>query len=123
MMMSERRPDPEAGLLLYLRTSSLQEVQAGINEMRGLVQLRNQLAVHLRDQDKLPDPINLKRACEQCAHLPICAAHQELQVKCSTVTRTLVFHSASMKKIVSFCLCYSQLCPISEQQNSKLIYI
>jgi hypothetical protein len=50
MMMSERRPDPEAGLLLYLRTSSLQEVQAGLNEMRGLVQLRNQLVTHLRDQ-------------------------------------------------------------------------
>jgi hypothetical protein len=48
--MSERRPDPESGLLLYLRTSSLQEVEAGINEMRGLVQLRNQLVSHLRDQ-------------------------------------------------------------------------
>ena len=49
-MMSERREDPESGLLLYLRTSSMQEVQAGINEMRGLVQLRNQLVTHLRDQ-------------------------------------------------------------------------
>ncbi len=27
MMMSERRPDPEAGLLLYLRNSSVQEVK------------------------------------------------------------------------------------------------
>lgn len=85
MMMSERRPDPEAGLLLYLRTSSLQEVHAGINEMRGLVQLRNQLASSVRDQDKLPDPINLKRACEQCAHLPVCAGYQQLQVMCQTV--------------------------------------
>lgn len=50
MMMSERCQDPESGLLLYLRTSSLQEVQAGINEMRGLIQLRNQLIVHLKDQ-------------------------------------------------------------------------
>ena len=42
MMMSERRrPDPEAGLLLYLRTSSMQEVRAGIHEMRGLIQMRN----------------------------------------------------------------------------------
>ncbi len=27
MMMSERRPDPESGLLLYLRNSSVQEVK------------------------------------------------------------------------------------------------
>ena len=43
MMMSERWPDPQSGLLLYLRNSSLTEVQAGIHEIRGLVQLRNQL--------------------------------------------------------------------------------
>ena len=49
MMMSERRPDPEAGLLLYLRNSSLLEVRAGIHEMRGLVQLRNGLASHIID--------------------------------------------------------------------------
>ena len=49
MMMSERRPDPESGLLLYLRTSSMQEVKAGIHEMRGLVQLRNGLASHIGD--------------------------------------------------------------------------
>ena len=48
MMMSERRDDPEGGLLLYLRNSSLQEVSAGIHEMRGLIQLRNELAVHLK---------------------------------------------------------------------------
>ena len=63
MMMSERRPDPEAGLLLYLRTSSLQEVRAGIHEMRGLVQLRNRLVYHLQTNEELPDPINAKRAC------------------------------------------------------------
>ena len=53
MMMSERRPDPEAGLLLYLRTSSMQEIKAGIHEMRGLVQLRNQLAFHLANDNEV----------------------------------------------------------------------
>ena len=47
MMMSERWPDPQSGLLLYLRNSSLTEVQAGIHEIRGLVQLRNQLVQYL----------------------------------------------------------------------------
>ena len=53
MMMSERRPDPEAGLLLYLRTSSMQEIKAGIHEMRGLVQLRNHLAFHLANDNEV----------------------------------------------------------------------
>ena len=47
MMMSERWPDPQSGLLLYLRNSSLTEVQAGIHEIRGLVQLRNQLVQYI----------------------------------------------------------------------------
>ena len=83
MMMSERRADPEAGILLYLRNSSVQEVAAGIHEMRGLVQLRNELVQHLRQRKSgadggkevdnnppdLPEPLNLKRACGQCPHL------------------------------------------------------
>ena len=47
MMMSERWPDPQSGLLLYLRNSSMMEVQAGVHEMRGLVQLRNQLVHYI----------------------------------------------------------------------------
>lgn len=83
MIMSERRPDPEAGLLLYLRTSSMQEVKAGIHEMRGLVQMRNQLASSLRTMDdqgtgSLPGPINAKRACKDCAHLTTCAIYQKI---------------------------------------------
>ena len=109
MMMSERRPDPESGLLLYLRTSSMQEVKAGIHEMRGLVQLRNSLASHIGDDfevisialkrkkntftfsitivfsyfrsfpQDLPPPINAKRACKECAHLTSCAVYQKLK--------------------------------------------
>ncbi|CAB4060456.1 DNA2 [Lepeophtheirus salmonis] len=76
MIMSERRDDPESGLLLYLRNSSLMEVNAGIHEMRGLVQLRNQLVSHLLNLNykDLPEPINLKTACEKCPHLIACTA-------------------------------------------------
>lgn len=94
MMMSERRPDPEAGLLLYLRNSSLQEVKAGIHEMRGLVQLRNELVSLLREKEAqeagetseeeerghsgLPKALNLKRACARCGHLLACSLYQRL---------------------------------------------
>lgn len=88
MMMAERRPDPEAGLLLYLRNSSVQEVRAGVHEMRGLVQLRNELTSHLKggpsddgELPKLPEPINLKRACGQCPHLMACSLQQKLEAK------------------------------------------
>ena len=82
MMMSERRrPDPEAGLLLYLRTSSMQEVRAGIHEMRGLIQMRNTLAANLNYdlEESLPSPINAKRACKECCHLATCAMYQKLK--------------------------------------------
>ena len=75
MMMSERRPDPSAGLLLYLRNSSLQEVKAGIHEMRGLVQLRNNLVAPLLDYSELPESISHKSACEKCPHLISCTAN------------------------------------------------
>ena len=65
MMMSERRPDPEAGLLLYLRTSSMQEIKAGIHEMRGLVQLRNQLAFHLADNNEVSKVFFLHKKIRQ----------------------------------------------------------
>ena len=90
MMMSERRDDPECGLLLYLRNSSLAEVKAGIHEMRGLVQLRNELCFHLRTHgsggeadgnlmtETLPEPLNLRRACAQCPHLVACTLQQKL---------------------------------------------
>ena len=32
----------------------------------------------------LPDPINLKRACEQCAHLNVCTVYQKLENKLPT---------------------------------------
>ena len=90
MMMSERRQDPEAGLLLYLRNSSMQEVKAGVHEMRGLIQLRNQLVYHVKKncvEDEngvriipdLPEPLNLKRACGQCPHLTVCSLHQKMK--------------------------------------------
>ncbi len=93
MMMSERREDPEAGLLLYLRNSSLQEVKAGPNEMRDLIQLRNEMVAHLRTEletaddgqtgellpGPLPEPLNRQRVCEQCPHLLTCAMHQKLR--------------------------------------------
>ena len=88
MMMSEgERRNVESGLLLYLRNSALMEIKAGIPEQRGLVQLRNELVSNLGKSNDLsdievmptlPEPINMKRACQQCELLPVCATYHKL---------------------------------------------
>eukprot|EP00095_Tigriopus_kingsejongensis_P009867 maker-scaffold757_size101632-snap-gene-0.17 protein:Tk09867 transcript:maker-scaffold757_size101632-snap-gene-0.17-mRNA-1 annotation:"dna replication atp-dependent helicase nuclease dna2-like" len=131
MMMAERRPDPESGLLLYLRNSSLQEVKAGIHEMRGLVQLRNELVTHLRPSTPdgsawpaLPEPINLKRACAQCPHLMTCAISQKLEsavpaephAMSDLVPKTL----AHLDEIdLKFFQDWSRMCALEAQEASR----
>ena len=93
MMMGERRNDPELGLLLYLRNSMVQEVKAGIHEMRGLVQLRNEAVRYLAakavreevsegidsySQAELPPPIEARRICAGCPQLLVCSMYQKI---------------------------------------------
>ncbi|CAL4122921.1 unnamed protein product, partial [Meganyctiphanes norvegica] len=87
MMSGDRREDPKAGLLLYLKDGSMEEVPGGDAEKRGLIQLRNTLVQHLSakvisDGDgnmhppELPPPIDHERACTKCAHLLNCSVYQ-----------------------------------------------
>lgn len=93
MMMGERRNDPELGLLLYLRNSLVQEVKAGIHEIRGLVQLRNEAVRYLAakavteevsegvysySQGELPAAIESRRICAGCPHLLVCSMYQKI---------------------------------------------
>ncbi|KAK4301412.1 hypothetical protein Pmani_026446 [Petrolisthes manimaculis] len=90
MMSSDRRPDPQAGLLLYLRDGAMEEVSAGEKEKRGLLQLRNEIVQHLTakpipqlgDQlppqlPSLPEPIDFDRACVKCGQLLTCTVYQK----------------------------------------------
>ena len=95
MMMGERRNDPEVGLLLYLRNSMVQEVKAGLHEVRGLVQLRNEAVRYLAaktvcevvsegvysySQAELPAPIESRRICAACPHLLACSMYQKIRL-------------------------------------------
>ena len=60
---------------------------SGIPEQRGLVQLRNELVCHLKRSNDvadiesmpvLPEPISMRRACEQCGLLPVCATYHKV---------------------------------------------
>ncbi|XP_042230821.1 uncharacterized protein LOC121872220 [Homarus americanus] len=89
MMSADRRQDPRAGLLLYLKDGAMEEVPAGDNEKRGLIQLRNDIIHYLRAKPvleegnsspklpPLPEPIDFERACTNCAHLLTCSVYQK----------------------------------------------
>lgn len=66
---------------LYRLERSLSfQVHRTDNAMRGVIQLRNELAFYLSrlDFDELPEPIDEKRACSQCQQLVNCAAIHEV---------------------------------------------
>jgi len=80
MMSGDRRTQAKSGLLLYLKSSSICEVPAGLHEQRGLIQLRNELVAWLKSSDKaLPDPISHEKACKSCGLLDVCSAYQTIQ--------------------------------------------
>jgi len=89
MMSRDRRPDPGSGLLLYLRSSNMVEIQCKRNEEIGLIQLRNQLVAYLSQKAAyeeesvsnliLPEPLDFERACVKCEYLSICATFQKSQ--------------------------------------------
>ncbi|XP_068218032.1 DNA replication ATP-dependent helicase/nuclease DNA2-like [Palaemon carinicauda] len=89
MMSADRREDPQAGLLLYLKDGAMEEVPAGEKEKKGLIQLRNEMIHYLTAQPvfvegnnvpkspNLPEPITFEKACSKCAHLLTCTVYQK----------------------------------------------
>ncbi|XP_050408046.1 DNA replication ATP-dependent helicase/nuclease DNA2 [Patella vulgata] len=90
MMSSDRRDDPEEGLLLYLKEPSMKMIPAKNENKKGLLQLRNEMAYYIshhveKEVDeghvtynlgKLPEPINSQRSCSKCPQLLNCAIYQ-----------------------------------------------
>ncbi|BFZ18502.1 hypothetical protein BsWGS_21541 [Bradybaena similaris] len=91
MMSSDRREDPEEGILLYLKQGQMETVPVKPQNKAGLIQLRNNLALYLKQGvrleasetgqlahqlGQLPPPINNQRACSSCAHLLNCSIYQ-----------------------------------------------
>ncbi|KAK2182354.1 hypothetical protein NP493_357g00002 [Ridgeia piscesae] len=93
MMMSDRRRDPDGGLLLYLKEGDMKVIPAGHANKRGLIQLRNELAHFMKSSSEkcdaasalasrswpfgdLPEPISRGQFCSKCPQLLNCAAVQ-----------------------------------------------
>ncbi|XP_041378709.1 DNA replication ATP-dependent helicase/nuclease DNA2-like [Gigantopelta aegis] len=89
MMSSDRRDDPEEGLLLYLKDPDMKLIPVKQDNKRGLIQLRNEIAYYLSQQVvssscddhvtyqsvRLPPPINNSRMCARCPQVFNCAAY------------------------------------------------
>ncbi|XP_037352264.1 DNA replication ATP-dependent helicase/nuclease DNA2 isoform X2 [Talpa occidentalis] len=88
LLSQERRPDPEAGLLLYLKTGQMYPVPANHLDKRELLKLRNQMAfslVHRVSKSAtgmkktklapLPEVIKEQQTCKYCSQMSTCALY------------------------------------------------
>uniref|UniRef100_A0A671EGD4 DNA replication ATP-dependent helicase/nuclease n=1 Tax=Rhinolophus ferrumequinum TaxID=59479 RepID=A0A671EGD4_RHIFE len=88
LLSQERRADPEAGLLLYLKTGHMYPVPANHLDKRELLRLRNQMAFSLfhrisksatgNEKTKLaplPQIIEEKQTCKYCSQVGNCALY------------------------------------------------
>ncbi|XP_006835892.1 PREDICTED: DNA replication ATP-dependent helicase/nuclease DNA2 [Chrysochloris asiatica] len=99
LLSQERRADPEAGLLLYLKTGQMYPVPAKHLDKRELLKLRNQMAFSLSHRISksaagkektqlapLPEIIEDYQTCKHCSQVDICALYSrafEQQSGCS----------------------------------------
>ncbi|XP_065409529.1 DNA replication ATP-dependent helicase/nuclease DNA2 isoform X5 [Chrysemys picta bellii] len=85
LLNQERRVDPEAGFLLYLKTGNMYPVSGNRMDRRELLKLRNQLAFYLfhsmcksalgnkqTQLASLPPLIDDSRACKYCSQMHNC---------------------------------------------------
>ncbi|XP_066456772.1 DNA replication ATP-dependent helicase/nuclease DNA2 isoform X2 [Eleutherodactylus coqui] len=88
LLSQERREDPEAGLLLYLKTGNMYTVPANRLDKRELLKIRNELSFYLTNVVQksdngtkeiklasLPSLIADKQACKFCSQLRNCALY------------------------------------------------
>ncbi|XP_051008450.1 DNA replication ATP-dependent helicase/nuclease DNA2 [Acomys russatus] len=87
LLSQERREDPEAGWLLYLKTGQMYPVPANHLDKRELLKLRNQLAFSLLHRvsraaagdgaqlSALPQIIEEEKTCKYCAQMGNCALY------------------------------------------------
>nr|KAF6303682.1 DNA replication helicase/nuclease 2 [Myotis myotis] len=88
LLSQERRADPEAGLLLYLKTGQMYPVPAKHLDKRELLKLRNQMAFSLfhriskpatgkekTELTPLPQIIEEQQTCKYCSQVGNCALY------------------------------------------------
>ncbi len=72
LLNKEKRKNSDFGLLLYLKDTKMKFIKATQNNLKGLIQLRNDL-VHYICANSLPDLKNEERFCTKCSMLTVCS--------------------------------------------------
>uniref|UniRef100_A0A3B3D4K1 DNA replication ATP-dependent helicase/nuclease n=1 Tax=Oryzias melastigma TaxID=30732 RepID=A0A3B3D4K1_ORYME len=101
-LMSMERYNPEAGLLLYLKTGSMYPVAPSHMDRRELLKLRNTLVHHLHSSvekgadrsnlQRLPDILSNRQTCQYCPQ----------KLNCALYERCFFFSTVSIKVILNF---------------------
>lgn len=116
LMSKERREDPEAGFLLYLKTGAMYPVPGNHMDRRELLKLRNQLAFYLTNGLVWAEP---KRMNAHLAPLPPLIGDQQACRFCSQ-RRNCALYSRAVEQEMEECFVPTDVSPILQQETQHL---
>ncbi|XP_072334880.1 DNA replication ATP-dependent helicase/nuclease DNA2 isoform X1 [Scyliorhinus torazame] len=116
LLSQERRGDPEAGFLLYLKTGAMHPVPGNRMDRRELLKLRNQLAFYLINGVVWPVSKNMEA---QPAALPPVISDQQTCRFCSQ-RRNCALYSRAVEQEVEDCFVPGDVKSILQQETQHL---
>uniref|UniRef100_UPI00398EB479 DNA replication ATP-dependent helicase/nuclease DNA2 isoform X2 n=1 Tax=Pristiophorus japonicus TaxID=55135 RepID=UPI00398EB479 len=116
LLSQERREDPEAGFLLYLKTGAMHPVPGNRMDRRELLKLRNQLAFYLTNGVVWPASKNTEA---QLAPLPPVISDQQACRFCSQ-KRNCALYSRSVEQEMEGCFVPADVKPVLQQETQHL---
>lgn len=72
LLNKEKRKTADYGLLLYLKDAKMKFIKANQNNLKGLIQLRNDLVYYISSNNQA-ELKNDERTCSKCSMLTICS--------------------------------------------------
>ncbi|XP_078060922.1 DNA replication ATP-dependent helicase/nuclease DNA2 [Mustelus asterias] len=116
LLSQERREDPEAGFLLYLKTGAMHPVPGNRMDRRELLKLRNQLAFYLTNGVVWPSSENTEA---QPAALPPVTSDQQTCRFCSQ-RRNCALYSRAVEQEMEDCVVPTDVKSILQQEMQHL---
>ena len=80
LLNKEKRKSNDYGLLLYLKDAKMKFIKTSHNNLKGLIQLRNDL-VHFISSNNLPSLKEDERFCSKCSLLTVCSLFNDKTVE------------------------------------------
>uniref|UniRef100_A0A8C5PYZ8 DNA replication ATP-dependent helicase/nuclease n=1 Tax=Leptobrachium leishanense TaxID=445787 RepID=A0A8C5PYZ8_9ANUR len=116
LLSQQRREDPEAGLLLYLKTGSMYTVPGNHLDRRELLKIRNGLSFYLSNTLHKSD--NGSKEIKLAALPPVIADRQACRF-CSQI-RNCALYSRSVEQLSENCSIPPEMIPVIEKETEHL---